>query len=99
MIVIYRKTDLMCVGTLAEGMTIGEEFELNVLPNFGGAVEDYGIIETDIKNFELQLVDGTITPVERIIELQPKEPTEIEILKQQLIATQETVDFLLMGGM
>lgn len=42
-------------------------------------------------------VDTTVTPHQAILEDIP--PTEIDELKAKLQATQETVDFLLMGGM
>lgn len=41
-------------------------------------------------------VDISVTPHQAILEDIPK--TEVELLKEQLIATQQAVDFLLLGG-
>lgn len=42
-------------------------------------------------------VDVSVTPHKVILDDIPK--TEVELLKEQLIATQQAVDFLLLGGM
>lgn len=42
-------------------------------------------------------VDVSVTPHQVILEDIPK--TEVELLKEQLTATQQAVDFLLLGGM
>lgn len=69
--IIYRKNDLQCVGTVPENMGVSQEIELNVIPNFGGAEEDYEVFETDKDNFHLKKIDGVITPVENSISPQP----------------------------
>lgn len=63
MIVIYRKSDLACVGNVIEPMTFNQEMELNVIPNFGGSTEDYDVIETGMGNFHLELIEEVVTPV------------------------------------
>lgn len=62
-IIIFRKSDLVLVGTLSSEMAIEQEIELNVIPNFGGEVADYASIETDQTHFHLENIDGIITIV------------------------------------
>lgn len=59
--IIYRKSDLVCVGT---GQDSEQEITVNVIPNFGGEIGDYDFIETDLTYCHLELVDGVITAVE-----------------------------------
>ena len=54
--IIYNKTTLNLVGTLADNMALEEEIELNVIPNFGGTIDDYDYIETDKQNFHLEII-------------------------------------------
>ena len=49
-----------------------------------------------IKNIDGIGVDVSVTPHQVILEDIPK--TEVELLKEQLLATQQAVDFLLLGG-
>lgn len=64
MIIIYKKSNLSCVGTVIANMTIDQEVELNVIPNFGGTADDYDVIETSMSNFHLELIADVVTPVE-----------------------------------
>ncbi|EHQ88304.1 hypothetical protein [Desulfosporosinus youngiae] len=74
--IIYRKSDLTCVGTVTEGMTIEQEIELNVIPNYGGSFENYDFIETDVKYFDLELIDEKVTVVaSKAPDPLPPEPT------------------------
>lgn len=43
--IIKRKSDGAFVGTVVSGMTPQQEIEINVIPNFGGAQEDYEAVE------------------------------------------------------
>lgn len=61
--IVYRKSDLVCVGTVALGMTVGQEITLNVIPNFGGVPGDYEVIETNEQNIHLELIGGVVTVV------------------------------------
>lgn len=84
MIVIYRKSDLTCVGTVTEGMTIEQEIGLNVIPNFGGVAGDYETIETEETNFHLELISDVLTIVKNQplpLDTQPK--SELEILQEK----------------
>jgi len=45
MLIVKCISDGKCVGTVTDGMTAEQEIELNVIPNFGGAVEDYEVVE------------------------------------------------------
>jgi hypothetical protein len=68
--IIYRLLDLRCVGTVCEGMTIEQEIELNVIPNFGGNYEDYDFIETDKTDFHLERnTEGDVIIVEKGVDL------------------------------
>ena len=78
--IIYRKSDLVCVGTVAPNMTLEQEITLNVIPNFGGAVEGYAVIETDKQNFHLESVNGVVVAVENIPLPVIPEPTEADYL-------------------
>ncbi len=42
-------------------------------------------------------VDVSVTP--NVVFLEDVPPTEMDLLKEQLMATQQAVDFLLLGGM
>lgn len=89
--ICYRKTDLSIVGysgTIADPNHTGEkEIELNVLPNFGGTLDDYGYIEiTDEQEIERQgkpcviRLDENGTP--RLVIL----PQSLDVIKEQKIA-------------
>ena len=99
--IIYRKSDLVCVGTVAPNMTIEQEITLNVLPNFSGTVKDYAVIETSFQNFHLESVNGVVVAVENdlpvatepvdeekvwMAEALIQQDAEIEQLKARLIA-------------
>jgi len=99
--IIYRKSDLRCVGTLCADMALNQEVKLNVIPNFGGDIEDYSTIETDIDNFHLENRNGKIIIVENKVEFIPKsqpqkskeelQAEEIEKLKQELKGMQQAM--------
>ncbi|EPY2274476.1 hypothetical protein ACXAUS_003375 [Clostridium sporogenes] len=99
--IIYRKTDLRCVGSVMNNMTVEQEIEFNVIPNFGGNIEDYSFIETDIEKFHLEQENGEIVIVKDKINSIPKpepQPTkeelqaqEIENLKKQLAICQQSI--------
>ncbi len=79
--IIYRKSDLQCVGTILGGLTKEKMIELNVIPNFGGKFEDYEVIGTDKNNFHLELIDGVVTIVDNpIIPIQPQPSQEDYLL-------------------
>lgn len=67
--IIYRKSDLQCVGTVVNNMTIEQEIKLNVIPNFGGTVDDYASIQTDKVNIHLENVNGIVTVIENTLPL------------------------------
>lgn len=62
--IIYRKSDLVCVGTITNNMTAENEIEMNVISNFGGNIEDYSIIETDLKYFHLENQSDSVVVIE-----------------------------------
>jgi len=76
--IIYRISDLQCVGVIDGGTTLEWQLEFNVIPNFGGINADYAVIETDLNNIELKLVDGVVTAVEKIIPVVVLQPTDAE---------------------
>lgn len=80
MIVVYNKSTLACVGTVASGMTVGQELELNVIPNFGGVAEDYDFIETSEDLFHLELINDVVTVVTDIPQVIIPQPTPEERL-------------------
>lgn len=65
--IIYRKSDLQCVSTVINNITVDEMIKLNVITNFGGVVSDYDSIETDKENFHLENINGVVTVVENHI--------------------------------
>ena len=91
MLILYRKSDLACVGTVSEGMTGEQEIELNVIPNFGGITDNYGFIETEEKLFHLELVNGIVSVIKEIPQPIINVPTEVE----RLSILEGTVNFLL----
>jgi len=92
MIIVYRKSDLACVGSVPEGMTIDQEIELNVIPNFGGLKSEYGIFETEKILFHLELIGNVITIVEDVpVPIVPK-LSEIEILRSDI--SQQNVELI-----
>lgn len=77
--VIYRKSDLVCVGTLCSNMTIEQEIELNVIPNFGGNKEDYDSIEVNKINFYLSKdKNGNVIALDNLILPSIAEPIDKE---------------------
>ena len=97
MIIVYFNSNLRCVGTVVEGMTVEQEIELNVIPNFGGTTNDYSTIETEETFFNLVLINGIVTVVPYVPIPVIPEPTEVELLKAELDSTREAVNFFLMN--
>lgn len=95
--IIYRLTDLKNVGTVAPNMTTEQEVELNVIPNFGGEADDYDVIETDLKYFELVRESGVVKVIEKIPEVIIPEPTEIEELTNYVLDVDFRVVMLEIG--
>lgn len=62
--IIYDKQTLRCVGKIQNNTNFEWEIEHNVIPNFGGAIEDYSVIETDLIRFHLENINGEIVAVE-----------------------------------
>ncbi len=92
--IIYRKTDLELMGTVLDNMTIEQEIELNVIPNFGGLKEDYSFIETELNDFHLERKDGTIIVVENFREptIVEDKPTKAEVeFAEYVLATEDRI--------
>lgn len=101
--IIYKKSNLQCVGVVDGNTTFEWELEYNVIPNFGGFEVDYDFVETNhLNNIELQLIDGVVTAVEKITV--PIVPPTIEdqlaeirqentLLKAQSQANADRADF------
>ena len=71
--IIYRKSDLRCVGTIQHNTTFEWELEHNVIANFGGLAEDYDFVETQLEGaIHVENNDGVILVLEN-------EPTSEEI--------------------
>jgi hypothetical protein len=102
MIVVYNKSTLACVGTVASGMTVEQELELNVIPNFGGVEEDYSFIETNETLFHLESINDVVTVVADIPTPVIPPKTEIELLKEhqaQMDADMAAFMDYVLGGM
>lgn len=81
--IVYRKSDLTMVGTVCPNMTIDQEIDLNVIPNFSGTFEDYDVIETGKTNFHLENINGVVTVVKNPDPTPvPLPPTNEEVLSQ-----------------
>lgn len=95
MSIIYKKSDLSIVGTIANNMTIEQEIELNVIPNFGGSSEDYSYIETDKINFHLEKdKDGNVIVVDNIVQptIVEEKPSQTEIdFAQYVLDTEDRI--------
>ena len=81
---IYRKSDLTLVGAIQTNTTFEWEIENNAIPNFGGRIEDYSLVETDIEKPKLINNNGVVEIIER-----PKIDEEI---LQELIPSQEEIE-------
>lgn len=84
MIVIYNKINLQIVGTLANNETVEQVIKKDIIPNFGGKVNDYDFLEVLYEYFKLEVMDGKIVAVE--IEPPPTpdpKPSEIDLLRQE----------------
>jgi hypothetical protein len=101
--VVYRKSDLRCVSTIPSNKTAEGDINITVIPNFGGSIEDYAVIETDETNFHLEMIEGVVTvvidPPAPPPEPAPGPEEKIAQLEQQLNATKEALDFLLLNLM
>jgi hypothetical protein len=89
--IIYRKSDLQCVGQLQSNTDFEWEIEHNVIPNFGGVIEDYESIETDVDKVLLYRDGDDVEAVET-------EPTEEEkefLIKKELKQLDNEVSRLL----
>jgi len=75
---IVRKSDSKFCGTVPSNMTTEQEIILNVLPNFGGIIDDY----------EVQDIEPPILPP--VIPLK----TEIELLQEQTLSIQNDFDIM-----
>lgn len=98
--IVYRKSDLQCVGVVVGDMSNEEEIQLNVIPNFGGIEEDYETIESDKANVHLELIDGEVIVVENPTSETPL--SEIERLRlEQAQANAEIIELMMSmwGGM
>jgi hypothetical protein len=62
--IIYRKSDLICVGTIQDNTNFEWEIENNVIPNFGGVADDYEEIEVNCNRFKLEQQGDIIISVE-----------------------------------
>jgi len=89
--IIYRISNLQCVGVVDENTTLEWQLKNNVIANLGGVVVDYAVIETNLDNIELQLVNGVVTVVEKIIDPVIPPLTDMELMQIQLDTTQATV--------
>jgi len=87
--IVYRKSDLSCVGTVTQNMTVAQEITLNVLPNFGGTSEDYAVIETDKQNFHLEDVSGDVVVVENDVPVSSEPVDEEKVWMAEALITQE----------
>lgn len=98
---IYNKNTLKICGTICSNMTLEQEIKLNVLPNFGGGIEDYSVIETNVEFFHLEKENEKVVVVKDKIELIPKskpqkskeelQSEEIKNLKQELKGMQQAM--------
>ena len=61
--IIYRVSDLKCVGIIPNNTTFEQQLQTNIILNFGGNESDYAFIETDKEAFHLELISGVVTPV------------------------------------
>jgi precorrin isomerase len=77
--IIYRKSDLACVGVVQENTTFEWEMGHNVIPNFGGTIEDYDWCETGINRVKLVKNGNEVQAVERE---DTKEEKQEKILRQ-----------------
>lgn len=84
-VIIYKKDSLLTVGTVASNETVQQVIEKDVIPNFGGSVEEYDAIEVFYDNFHLKQINGVVVAEEVELEPQPKEPGEIELLNDHLV--------------
>lgn len=92
--IIYRKSDLELMGTVPNNMTIEQEIELNVIPNFGGLKEDYSFIETELNDFHLENKNGVIIVVENFREptIVEDKPTKAEVeFAEYVLATEDRI--------
>lgn len=60
MLIIIRKSDNQPCGTIPSNMTAEQEILLNVIPNFGGSVEDYEVQDIEPQTPELQIISEPV---------------------------------------
>ena len=80
--IVYRKSDLLCVGVLQEDTTFEWEVENNVIPNHDGTVDDYAAIETDLKRFHLENINGVVTVIEDGLTIEEQNKITIQSIQQ-----------------
>ena len=97
MIICYRKKDLQLVGTVLPNLKPSEEILLNVIPNFGGTIEDYDWIETDEQYFHLELLEGLVSVVKDDAPTVEIQPSEFEQLANHALEVDFRVVLLEMG--
>lgn len=83
--IIYKKSDLMCVGTVLDGLTVEKMIKLNVIPNFGGQISDYDSIQTDKDNIHLENINGVVAVVESHTTTPTPQPTQQETINAKLL--------------
>lgn len=88
--IIYRISDLICVGILRSPLwTIEDEITNNVLSHFGGKAEDYSSIETNETNFHLEMQNGIVTIVK------DPDPSLPPTLEERIVATEQALAALM----
>lgn len=80
--VIYNKTTLQTVGTLASNETIEQAFKEAVF-NFKGTTDDYAALAVPFEYFRLEEVDGEVVAVETEAPSNTEELSPIEKLEQE----------------
>ena len=58
--VIYNINNLKIVGVIQNNTNFEWELNNNVIPNFGGTIEDYAFIETNLTYFKLNKNNGVV---------------------------------------
>lgn len=97
-LVVYQKQTLQIVGTLASNETVEETIEKDVIPNYGGVIEDYDYIEVAFNYFKLDLVDGEVVAIEiPPPPPEPQPPTDTEILMDYVVNVDYRVTALELG--
>ncbi len=91
---IYRKSDLSRLSGIQDESQFKQVFDDCIKPNYGGTESDYATIETNLKRFHLENVNGVVVAVEDGLTIEEQKQTILtELEKPDMQLIDELIEF------